>query len=174
MLLARPRPRQLIIAAGAAAGVVLFDQGTKAIALVQLSGQERIPLLGDWFGLQLAFNAGTVMSIGSGSTWLLTILAVAAVVALTIAAARVCTPAWSLTIGLALGGALGNLLDRLFAPPGIGRGYVTDFLAYGNLFIGNFADVALGAAMAVGTLIYLRSRARRERVDTSESGKADY
>lgn len=53
------------------------------------------------------------------------------------------------------GGAVGNLLDRLFAPPGFGRGHVTDFLAYGNLFIGNLADVILGVGIALGILIYI-------------------
>lgn len=54
------------------------------------------------------------------------------------------------------GGAVGNLLDRLLAPPGFGRGHVTDFLAYGNLFIGNLADVILGVGVALGLLLYLR------------------
>ena len=61
-----------------------------------------------------------------------------------------------------LGGAMGNLIDRLFAPPAFGRGHVTDFLAYGNWFIGNFADVALGAGVMVlaGSLWIRRQRTR--------------
>ncbi|MFB8147431.1 signal peptidase II [Microbacterium sp. NPDC057407] len=135
---------------------MLIDQGSKALALAQLTERERIPLLGDWLGLQLAFNPGTVMSLGSGSTWLLTVIATVASVVLLIAATRARTARWAVVIGLLWGGAVGNLLDRLFAPPGFGRGHVTDFLAYGNLFIGNIADVILGVGVALGLLLYLR------------------
>ena len=71
-------------------------------------------------------------------------------------ATRARTVGWAVAIGLGWGGAVGNLLDRLFAPPEFGRGHVTDFLAYGNLFIGNLADVILGFGVALGVLLYLR------------------
>jgi signal peptidase II len=153
---ARVRFRWFLLACAVAAGAVLIDQGSKALALAQLSEDDRIPLLGDWLGLQLAFNPGTVMSLGSDSTWLLTVIATAASIALLIAAARTRSAGWAVAIGLVWGGAVGNLLDRLFAPPGFGRGHVTDFLAYGNLFIGNLADVILGVGVALGLLLYLR------------------
>ncbi|CAM5457634.1 MULTISPECIES: signal peptidase II [unclassified Leifsonia] len=145
-----------LLACGVAGGAVLIDQGTKALAAAQLSEVGRIPLLGDWLGLQLAFNPGTVMSLGSDSTWMLTIIATVASVALLIAATRVRSTGWAVAIGLLWGGAIGNLLDRLFAPPGFGRGHVTDFLAYGNLFIGNLADIALGVGLGLALLLYLR------------------
>ncbi|HAJ17553.1 MAG TPA: signal peptidase II, partial [Microbacterium sp.] len=72
------RPRLFLLAFAVAASAVLIDQGTKALALARLSEQARIPLLGDLLGLQLAFNPGTVMSLGSGSTWLITLIAAAA------------------------------------------------------------------------------------------------
>lgn len=153
---ARVRFRWFLLACAVAAGAVLIDQGSKALALAQLSEDDRIPLLGDWLGLQLAFNPGTVMSLGSDSTWLLTVIATAASIALLIAAARTRSAGWAVAIGLVWGGAVGNLLDRLFAPPGFGRGHVTDFLAYGNLFIGNLADVILGVGVVLGLLLYLR------------------
>lgn len=152
---AHVRPRLFLLACAVAAGAALIDQATKAIALAELSEQDRIPLLGDWLGLQLAFNPGTVMSLGSDSTWLLTLIAAAATVALLIAATRARTAGWAIVIGLLWGGAAGNLLDRLLAPPGFGRGHVTDFLAYGNLFVGNLADVILGIGVALGILIYM-------------------
>ena len=158
---ARGRLGRFLLASVVAAGAMLIDQGTKALALAQLSEHDRIPLLGDWLGLQLAFNPGTVMSLGSGSTWLLTLIAAAASVVLLIAATRACTAGWAVAIGLLWGGAVGNLLDRLFAPPGFGRGHVTDVLAYGNLFIGNLADVILGVGVALGLLLYL-SKPRAE------------
>ncbi|WP_448230948.1 signal peptidase II [Microbacterium lacticum] len=153
---ARRRLRWFLLACAVAAGGVLIDQGAKALALTQLSEHDRIPLLGDWLGLQLAFNPGTVMSLGADTTWLLTVIAAAASVALLVAATRARTAGWAVAIGLVWGGAVGNLLDRLLAPPGFGRGHVTDFLAYGTLFIGNLADVILGIGVALGILLYVR------------------
>ena len=153
---ARARLRRFLLACAVAAGAVLIDQGSKALALAQLSEHDRIPLLGDWLGLQLAFNPGTVMSLGAAATLLLTVIAAVASVALLIAATRARSAGWAVAIGLVWGGAVGNLLDRLLAPPGFGRGHVTDFLAYGNLFIGNLADVILGIGVALGLLLYLR------------------
>ena len=48
-----------------------------------------------------------------------------------------------------MGGAVGNLIDRLSAEPGFGVGHVTDFIGYGNLFVGNVADIwiVLGAPL---------------------------
>ena len=147
--MSRNQARRFALACIAAAGVVLIDQASKAAALSTLREDERIPLLGELLGLQLAFNPGALLSLGSGATWLLTLLGVAATVVLIVAAARARTTGWAVGIGLILGGAIGNLIDRLFAPPAFGRGHVTDFLAYGNWFIGNLADVALGAGVIV-------------------------
>ena len=52
---------------------------------------------------------------------------------------------WAVALGLLLGGALGNLVDRLLRAPGPGRGHVVDFIDYFGLFIGNVADVAIVA-----------------------------
>ena len=139
--MARNRGTRLAIACVIAAVVVLIDQATKAAALSGLSTEQRIPLLGDLLGLQLAFNPGAILSLGAGFTGLLTLLGVAAVVLLVIAVVRARTVWWAVGLGLILGGAIGNLIDRLFSPPGFGVGHVTDFLAYGELFVGNIADV---------------------------------
>lgn len=143
------RFRMLGISFVFAAVVLVIDQGSKAAALNFLNEETRIPLVGDVLGLQLAFNPGALLSLGSGATWLITLISVVAVVVLIIAASRARTAGWAIGIGLVLGGAVGNLTDRLFAPPAFGRGHVTDFLAYGELFIGNLADVALGAGAIV-------------------------
>ena len=167
----REQTRRFAVACLVAAVVVLVDQATKAAALGGLSQEERIPLLGDLLGLQLAFNPGAILSLGAGVTGLLTLLGVGAVVLLVVAAARARTGWWAMGIGLILGGAIGNLIDRLFSPPGFGVGHVTDFLAYGNLFIGNLADVALGAGVIVLGLS-LWTRHRRSRVSADSAAPA--
>ncbi|BDI24218.1 signal peptidase II [Herbiconiux sp. L3-i23] len=136
--------------------MTVVDQSTKAFALAQLSEHERIPLVGDILGLQLAFNPGTVMSLGSESTWIFTLIGAAATLALFFAARRSVSTAWSVAIGFVWGGAIGNLLDRILAPPGFGHGYVTDFLAYGNLFIGNIADVSIGIGVGIALIQIIR------------------
>ena len=116
---ARVRLRWFLLACAVAAGAVLLDQGSKALALAQLSSARMtaIPLLGDWLGLQLAFNPGTVMSLGSDSTWLLTVIATAASIALLIAAARAPSAVWAVASCLVWEGARCNLLERRFSPP---------------------------------------------------------
>lgn len=151
-----------VIAAGA---VVLVDQGTKALALNSLSAESRIPLLGDLLGLQLAFNPGAVLSFGAGVTGVITTLGVAATVLLVVAAARSRNTCSAVGLGFILGGAIGNLIDRLFAAPAFGVGHVTDFLAYGNLFIGNFADIALGIGAIVLVVGLRRAHPGKSRSD---------
>lgn len=161
------RLRRLSLALIVAAVAIVIDQATKAAALRTLSEADRIPLLGDALGLQLAFNAGATLSIGADVTWLITLLALTATVILVVVATRTRTMVWAIAIGLVLGGTIGNLIDRLFSPPGFGVGHVTDFLAYGDLFIGNLADVFLGmgAILLALSLIARERRSRRERTD---------
>lgn len=152
----RNRSRRLVVALLIAFSMTVIDQGSKALALTQLSENERIPLVGDLLGLQLAFNPGTVMSLGSGSTWVFTVIGVAATIALVYVAWRSKSIAWAVAIGFVWGGAMGNLIDRLLAPPGFGIGHVTDFLAYGNLFIGNIADISIGIGVGLGLIQIIR------------------
>lgn len=157
------RARMLTFAFLTATGIVLLDQGSKWLALTWLSQTERLPLLGDLIGMQLAFNPGAALSLGSGVTWLYTAVGVVAMVALPLMATRVQTGGLAIALGLIWGGAAGNLVDRLFAPPGFGRGHVTDFLAYGDLFIGNLADVALAVGIAAAAVLRWRSDRRRSQ-----------
>lgn len=138
------RLRRFALAIFAATAVVLVDQGTKTLARETLSTEHRIPLLGDLLGLRLAFNPGAIFSLGSGATGVITAVGVGATVVLVIATARTRSTGSAVGLGFILGGAVGNLIDRVFSPPAFGIGHVTDFLAYGELFIGNLADVALG------------------------------
>jgi signal peptidase II len=59
-------------------------------------------------------------------------------------------------LGLLLGGAVGNLIDRLVRDPGVARGHVVDFIAYGDWFVGNVADIAIVAAAILMGLLAMR------------------
>ena len=137
--------------------VVLIDQGTKAWAEATLSEHERIPLIGDLLGLQLAYNPGAAFSFGESFTWVFTLIAVAATVTAIVFAFRVRRPGWAVVIGALGGAAASHAGDRLFRQPGFAQGHVVDFLAYGNWFIGNVADIVIVIAAIAGALLMLRS-----------------
>ncbi|MDN6484774.1 MAG: signal peptidase II [Bifidobacterium mongoliense] len=136
--------------------VVAIDQGTKAWAEATLTEHERIPLIGDFLGLQLAYNPGAAFSFGEGSTWVFALVAVAATVTAIVFAFRVQRFEWAIIIGALGGAAASHAGDRLFRQPGFARGHVVDFLAYGNWFIGNIADIVIVTAAIAGALLMLR------------------
>lgn len=169
------RPLVALLLAVAVA-VILADQLTKVWALANLTEGVRTPVLGDLLGLSLIFNAGAALSIAEGMTWIFTIAALAVAVVILRVASRLGSRSWAIALGLLLGGAVGNLIDRLFRAPGFGRGHVIDFIAYGNLFIGNVADVAIVVAAVVVVLLSLRGIAvdgSRAGVDTQPEGQGD-
>lgn len=130
--------------------VVVIDQATKVWAEAALGNGERIGLLGDFLGLRLVYNAGAALSIGSGYTIILTTIAVVVTGLIVRYAQRLTSRWWQVVAALALGGAVGNLIDRLFRPPGFAVGHVVDFIDYNGWFVGNVADIAIvGAALAV-------------------------
>ncbi|AZN29139.1 MULTISPECIES: signal peptidase II [Actinomycetes] len=160
-----PRPRRWRLGAGTfllGGLVIAIDQGTKVWAEAALTRGERIPLVGDLLGLQLAYNPGAAFSFGEGFTWVFAVVAVAATVAAIVFAFRVQRPAWAIVIGALGGAAASHAFDRLFRTPGFARGHVVDFLAYGNWFIGNIADIVIVTAAIAGALLMLRESPRRD------------
>lgn len=126
--------------------VLVVDQLTKAWALRSLTPGERTDLVGDLLGFQLVFNPGAALSIATGMTWVLTIVAIVVVVVIARASRKIGSALWAVALGLLLGGALGNLVDRMVRDPGVARGHVVDFIAYADLFVGNVADIAIVVA----------------------------
>ncbi|MBE1488182.1 signal peptidase II [Plantactinospora soyae] len=136
--------------------ILVVDQLTKFWATSALTGRGPVPVLGDLISLRLLYNPGAAFSIGTGFTWIFTIIAAIAVVAITRAAWKVRTGAWALALGLVLGGATTHLLDRLFREPGFARGHVVDFIDYAGFFVGNVADISLVVGGALIVVLYLR------------------
>ena len=109
--------------------VLAADQLAKFFALQKLPYQEPVQAIGDFLGFYLTRNPGAAFSLGEGVTWIFTIaLALVAVLIGWLAATRVRSRLWAVTLGLLLGGVLGNLSDRLFREPGFGVGHVVDFI----------------------------------------------
>lgn len=143
------RPRLVCVALAVAAATVVLDQVTKIWALQALTPGEPVDLIGRFLRLNLIRNPGAAFSIGNQATWLLTIIAVGVLVVILVSLRRLGHRGWAICLGLILGGALGNLIDRFFREPGVGRGHVVDMIDYAGLFIGNVADIAIVVAAAV-------------------------
>jgi signal peptidase II len=133
--------------------VLLADLVSKQAVLAGLTAGDVIALPGGFFSLRLVLNPGAAFSFATGMTWVFTLIAAAVVVVVVRVARRLDSRAWAVALGLLLGGAVGNLLDRLFRPPGFARGHVVDFIDYGGFFVGNVADIAIVvAAVLMGWL----------------------
>lgn len=128
--------------------VIVVDQVTKQWALSALSDGRHTALLGRALGLVLVRNPGAAFSFATGQTWIFALIA-SFVVAIIIRVSRnLASRSWAVALGLVLGGAVGNLIDRLLREPGFLRGHVIDFIDYGGYFVGNVADIAIVAAAA--------------------------
>lgn len=138
-----------------AAAVLLTDQLTKLWAVAALSDGDRIPVLPPLIHFRLLYNPGAAFSLGTGATWLFTLVAAAAVAGILYTARRLASTRWALVLGALLGGAASHLGDRLFRAPGFARGHVVDFIDYGP-FVGNVADIALVCGCAALALLSLR------------------
>lgn len=160
----------------AAVLVVALDVFTKQWALSSLAPGVRHHVIDGLISFQLVFNSGAAFSLGENYTWVLTLVAAAVTVGIVYYARRARTW-WSIGLfGIALGGALGNLLDRLFRAPGFGRGHVVDMINYHDLFVGNVADMAIvGSAAAFMVMSVLGRQPLKPLPEgpASANGKAD-
>lgn len=131
-----------------ALGVWAIDQITKVWAVERLQGEPSIEVLPPVLSLTFVRNPGAAFGMGTSMTIVLSLVAVVVTVVVLRAASRLRDRGWSVGLGLLLGGAVGNLTDRLLREPGVLRGHVVDFLDYGP-FVGNVADLALTFAAVV-------------------------
>ena len=144
------RRRRLLRALAAIAAVVLVtDLVSKQLAIAALADAEPVRVIDGLLSLRLVYNPGAAFSLASGTTWIFTIIALVVVVVILRVSRRLGSGLWAAALGLVLGGAVGNLLDRLFRPPAFGRGHVVDFIDYAGLFVGNVADIAIVLAGAL-------------------------
>jgi len=138
----------IVLLAVVALIVLTLDQLAKWQVVKNLQVDVPVHVIGDLLIFQLHRNSGAAFSIGTGSTWIFSIIAVAVLVFIIWYARRIRSVAWAIVFGLLLGGLLGNLSDRLFRAPGFGVGEVVDFIRIPLLpAIFNLADSAIVGAM---------------------------
>ncbi|MFE4470667.1 signal peptidase II [Leifsonia sp. NPDC056824] len=137
--------------------VYLLDQIAKVLVVSNLYEGQQVQVLGQLLQLHFVKNPGAAFSIGSGSTWIFSIVGVGVLGFVIWYAPRIRSTAWAILFGLLLGGLLGNLTDRLFREPGFGVGHVVDFLQIPLLpAIFNLADVAIVSSMVLFLILSLR------------------
>ncbi|MDR0482906.1 MAG: signal peptidase II [Cellulomonadaceae bacterium] len=137
--------------------VVIIDQATKWWAVSALEGRtEPVRILGNLLSLRLLRNPGAALGIGYGYTWVLTIIVVVVIAVMVRVIGKIRSHAWAIALALMLGGAIGNLIDRLVRPPSFAEGHVIDFIEYGDWFVGNVADIAIVAAAVLIVILSIR------------------
>ncbi|MFL6008869.1 MAG: signal peptidase II [Rubrobacteraceae bacterium] len=140
------RKTELLVALVLALAVFVLDQGLKAIVQGAMSPGESIPVIPGFLSITYIRNAGGAFGILGGSQVLLLIgsaVAVGVVLWMLIAGQR--SRLATLACGLILGGAAGNLLDRLTT------GEVTDYVHFSFWYVFNAADAAI--TIGVATLL---------------------
>jgi signal peptidase II len=151
--------------------VLSADLVTKIIGVAELEGREPIRILGGLVYLQLVRNPGAAFSLATGYTWVLSLIAVGVVLVIIRVARRLRSTGWAVALGLILGGAMGNLVDRIFRAPGPLQGHVVDTVSLfgpdGRVWpVFNLADACIVSGGALLVLLALLGR----ELDGTRSG----
>jgi signal peptidase II len=174
---ARPAPRKVVLLAVVAVAVLAADLVSKIEVVRHLEPGEYVDVVGHLLRLTQARNPGAAFSIGTGQTALFALVAVGVVVAIVRTARRLRSTGWAVTLGLLLGGALGNLVDRIFRWPGPFRGHVVDWIKLPHWPVFNIADSAIVCGGVIVVLLALRGidvdGAHRERHRDGGPDRAD-
>jgi signal peptidase II len=138
------------MALGVAGGIVLADQLTKWWALQALSDGP-IVLIDGFLQFRLVRNAGAAFGMLKGAGSIIALAALAAALIIVLITRTLDGRPEAVAMGLVLGGAVGNLLDRVFRGPGFLDGKVVDFVDFDFFATFNVADsaITIGAILAV-------------------------
>ncbi len=142
--------------------VLILDQVSKALAVAYLepridAGEGPVQVIGTLVQFTFTRNPGAAFSLGTGYTWIFSIIALAVAAVILRTARRLDSLGWAIALGGLLGGALGNLIDRLVRAPGPGRGHVVDFIMIPRDFpIFNVADMCVVGSAILMVLLSMR------------------
>jgi signal peptidase II len=152
------RRKRVAVLVGVAAFVLAADITTKAVVVAHLRPDQPVHLLGDIFEFWLTRNPGAAFSVGTGETVVFTVIAFGVIVYIARTARKLYSVGWAIALGLLLGGAMGNLGDRIFRAPGLFRGYVVDWIGvvprYYPIF--NLADSAIVCGGILTVILAMR------------------
>ena len=144
---------------------VVLDQVVKELSTKGLTEGEPVRILGGLIYLSLLRNSGAAFSLGSGYTWVFPLVTIVVIGWIGFLARKLRSLPWAIALGLVLGGALGNLGDRLFRAPGPFHGHVVDMISlfgpYAEHFaVFNIADSCLSVGVVLAVLLELTGRQR--------------
>ena len=132
--------RQLLVTALI---VILIDLATKVWAVARLENQSDIKVIGEFLKFSFVRNPGAAFSFGTSVTWVFTLIAIVVSITILLVSKSVRNKQWAIALGALLGGAVGNLIDRIFRSPEIFHGHVVDFILVPNYPMFNIADSAV-------------------------------
>jgi signal peptidase II len=154
-------PRRIGFLVGTALIVLTLDVISKVCVVAFLEGHRPVRLLGGFLILLVTRNPGAAFSIGTSMTVVFTAIAIGVIVVILRNSRRIRAVPWAITLGLLLGGATGNLIDRIFRYPGPFRGYVVDWIELPHWPVFNLAD----SAIVCGGVLAVLLSARGTRLD---------
>jgi signal peptidase II len=167
------RPRRVGLLFAVAAAVFVVDVVTKIVVVAALTPYHQVNVVGTLLSLDLVRNSGAAFSFGPGITIVFTLIAVSVIFFIVRTSRRLHSMAWAVTLGLLLGGAAGNLTDRVLRSPGVFRGEVVDWIQLPHWPVFNVAD----SCIVCGGFLAVVLAARGIRLDGSRdvrvAGKED-
>ncbi len=168
---ATPR-RRLPLLVAVAAVVLVADVISKQLVVAHLSNRAPLNVIPSVLDLELTRNPGAAFGFAAGATVIFSVVAVAVVIFIARASRRLASAGWAWALGLLLGGALGNLGDRIFRAPGPLRGHVVDWIHLHHWPVFNLADsgIVIGGILAV--LLSMRGIRLDGQHHTADSGNA--
>jgi signal peptidase II len=142
----------------AAVGLVVLglDQLTKALALHGLTPGEPVNVIGSLLKFNLIRNPGAAFSLGTSYTPVISAIQIIVAVGVVWLSRRLGSVGWAVAFGFLFGGAVGNIVDRIFRAPSPFHGHVVDFLQTPHWAIFNVADMAVTSAAALLVIQTLR------------------
>ncbi|MEW2520505.1 signal peptidase II [Actinacidiphila alni] len=150
------RRRRIALLVGVAALAYLLDLLSKIWVVTSLENHDPIDIFGHYLRLDAIRNAGAAFGMGQGMTIVFTVIAVGVIVVIARLARRLYSLPWAIALGLLLGGAFGNLTDRVFRAPGGFQGRVVDFISPAHFAVFNLADSAICCGGALIVLLSFR------------------
>ena len=150
------RPRRIGLLVGVAVFVIVADVISKSIVVAKMADHPPIRLLGGLLTITLTRNGGAAFSIGTSMTVVFTAIAAGVIVYILRTARNLRSIGWAIALGLLLGGATGNLLDRIFRAPAPFQGHVVDWIELPHWPVFNLADSSICCAGVLVVLLALR------------------
>jgi signal peptidase II len=154
---AQPEGRRRVgVLLAVALTVLATDVVSKLFVVDRLAERRPIEVVDGLLTLRLVRNSGAAFGVAQGLTIVFSCVAVVVVLVILRIARRLRSTAWALALGLVLGGAVGNLIDRIFREPAPFRGRVIDFLELPNWPVFNLADACIVTGGVLMVLLSLR------------------